>query len=258
MSGEVLTGCWRFLRSPRADGPTNMAIDELLIERAACHGETIVRVYEWSQPTLSFGRNQTAIGVYDRAKLRDEGIAVVRRPTGGRAVLHWREVTYSIAAPVSASLRTTYAAVNNLLVDALRAIGVAAEIAAPGKRAASPSGSPCFEEPSAGELIANGRKLAASAQWRTESAMLQHGSILMENDQSRIASFMVVPVEIPEPATLSALLPVTPAPKLIADAIHEAVRHRHPGLCSLDVSIDDALVRTVANRYRDESWTWRR
>src|SRR3954468_2844114 len=92
---------WKTLLTPARRGVHNMALDEALMERAATSGEWICRVYAWSEPTVSFGRNQAAERHYDRAKLQDRRLAVVRRPTGGRAILHHREITYAVAAPVS-------------------------------------------------------------------------------------------------------------------------------------------------------------
>ena len=115
---------------------------------------------------------------------------MVRRPTGGRALLHHREITYSVTAPVSTrdSLRESYARINRLLVDGLTRLGVAVEVATPRERALPPSAAPCFERPAAGELVVNGRKLVGSAQWRDEGAMLQHGSILVEDDQPLVSA----------------------------------------------------------------------
>src|SRR5436190_13558957 len=100
---------WRLLIVAPRSGAENMARDTALQARAARTGETVFSIYTWSRPTLSFGRNQPASGLYDLAKLRAAKIDVLRRPTGGRAILHHREVTYSVTAPIAvASLRETY------------------------------------------------------------------------------------------------------------------------------------------------------
>src|SRR5262245_64276589 len=90
---------WKFLESPADDGPGNMALDEALMSRATRTGEAVFRVYSWSVPTLSLGRNQRAKGDYDLGAAHERGIAFVRRPTGGRALLHDHEVTYSVTIP---------------------------------------------------------------------------------------------------------------------------------------------------------------
>lgn len=250
---------WGLLRTPPLDGAVNMAIDDVLMEEAARTSTTIVRLYEWSRPTLSLGRNQRAKDVYDLGRLEAESIHVVRRPTGGRAVLHWREVTYSVAAPVSASLRETYDEINQLLVAALRDLGVAAEVARPAKRAPSPTVAPCFEEPTGGEVVVEGRKLVGSAQYRTEHALLQHGSLLLDDDQSRIASLMVGGgPPLPPPATLRSLLDPALEADHVVTAIGEAVRSAHQPYDFVMSDVLRARAAEVANHYRDESWTWRR
>src|SRR5215218_7582778 len=112
---------WRLLLSPPLGGPENMALDEALMARARRTGETVLRVYAWSQPTLSLGRNQRAVGLYHEPTLAERGVDVVRRPTGGRALLHHREITYSVTAPCddASALLTQYERVNALLCSAL-------------------------------------------------------------------------------------------------------------------------------------------
>ncbi|MEO8563668.1 MAG: hypothetical protein ABI601_16440 [bacterium] len=239
-----------------------MALDEALMARARRTGETILRVYGWSAPTLSLGRNQRARDVYRRDLLARRGIAVVRRPTGGRALLHHREVTYSVAAPCSADepLLSAYGAINSLLVKALATLGVPVVVAEPAERASGPTASPCFAEPVRGELTIAGRKLVASAQWRDSGALLQHGSILIDDDQSSIPELMLDPIAAPSPATLRDALGRAPVMAEVADALHDAVR----GSVDRDATpleLDDRLLRDtvrMAERYRDDAWTWRR
>src|SRR4051812_2440297 len=118
-------GRWRLLIAPPRSGAENMARDSALKARAAHTGETVFSVYSWNAPTLSFGRNQPASGHYDPHKLRDSGVGVVRRPTGGRAILHDREVTYSVTAPLDDQLplRETYARINRILQSGLSRLG---------------------------------------------------------------------------------------------------------------------------------------
>lgn len=254
---------WRLIVTPPASGAENMALDEALMQRAEQTGEWVLRVYSWASPTISLGRNQTARGKYDVERVRARGLEIVRRPTGGRAILHDREITYSVTAPVSQAgdLRTSYARINRLLVAALAHLGVAATLAAPSGRAPSPGMAPCFDEPSVGELTVDGRKLAGSAQWRHEGALLQHGSILVEDDQSLLAELAVHPAErIPSPATLEALLGRVPSPDDLAAALASAVReHEDPSAAPLQ--LDDEIgtcASALSVRYLDDAWTWRR
>ncbi|HEY1951547.1 MAG TPA: hypothetical protein VGG76_01980 [Gemmatimonadaceae bacterium] len=258
-------GRWRLLIVPPRSGAENMARDSALKSRAVRTGETVFSVYSWSAPTLSFGRNQPARGLYDLGKLREAGVGIVRRPTGGRAILHDREVTYSVTAPLdeNVALRETYDRINRILKSGLSRLGVRVEAASRSNRAAPPSIRPCFETPSEGELVAEGAKLVGSAQWRDAGALLQHGSILVDDDQSSLPVFArdsepsVAPV--PVPATLQALLGRAPEVNEVAIAMFDAVR-----------SLEDADARELPEdeirdealeyvpHFLDEGWTWRR
>ena len=254
---------WRFIVTPPADGAENMALDEALMERARVTGEWVVRVYSWRTPTISLGRNQTARDRYDLARIRELGLDIVRRPTGGRAILHHREITYSVTGPVAEAggLRHSYDRINLLLAEALRALGADVAIAAPSKRGVSPGMSPCFDEPAAGELTLDGRKLAGSAQWRADGALLQHGSILIEDDQSLLSTLALANgPAVPPPATLAGALDHVPSVNDVSLALGEAIRVVE-GVQPYELSIDEPLrARTTALvvRYVDNAWTWRR
>ena len=254
---------WRLLATPPLAGPENMALDEVLLRRAGATGEAVFRVYAWSSPTLSLGRNQPARDEYDPTALRDHGVSVVRRLTGGRAVLHHREVTYSVTAPASfgAALRDAYLLINEILVDGLQSLGADAAIAAPIGRAPLPSTAPCFEEPTEGELVLGARKLVGSAQYREGDALLQHGSILVEDDQLLVPSLLRVAVAPPPPpATLRDAIGRIPALDEVAAALFDAVRAREDRDATAFVPDHafTAVVAAAADRYRDEAWTWRR
>ena len=242
-----------------------MARDTALQARAARTGETVFSIYSWSAPTLSFGRNQPAVGLYDIEKIRASGVDVVRRPTGGRAILHHREITYSVTAPVADAppLRETYARINRILTAGLNQLGVSVDVAAPSQRAAAPSSRPCFQTPVEGELIARGNKLVGSAQCRDDGALLQHGSILVDDDQSSLPEFAAGAsaqhASIEAPATLLALLGRAPDSSELARAMFDAVRSlEDPDATELaeDNIRDEALARVP--HFLDEGWTWRR
>jgi lipoyl(octanoyl) transferase len=254
---------WRTLVSRPADGAENMAIDDALLDRARDSGECVLRLYEWARPTLSFGRNQTARGYYDLVRARELGIDFVRRPTGGRAVLHHRELTYSVTAPSAlfGSLRASYTRVNRLLVMALRRLGVGASVAPHLARAPAPGIRPCFDEPSAGELVLGDRKLVGSAQWRDADAFLQHGSILVEDDQGLASALLTSPPDPPPAAaTLREALGHAPAARDLADAFSDALVTLEDAEAS-PLVVDAALERRFAAarvRFLDDQWTWRR
>lgn len=254
---------WRLHATPPLGGAENMAVDEALLRRAATTGEAVLRVYAWAEPTLSLGRNQPGRGQYDEAMLARRGVAVVRRLTGGRAVMHHREVTYSVTAPESPgeSLRDAYARINRVLVRGLQALGVRATLAVPAARAPIPSTAPCFEEPTEGELVLGGRKLVGSAQLREGGAMLQHGSILIEDDQLLVGSLLKEPgPPPPPPATLHEALGRVPPLLEVADTLFDAVRELEDADAS-ELVVDPPLrsdIDLALHRYRDADWTWRR
>jgi lipoate-protein ligase A len=242
-----------------------MARDTALQARAARTGETVFSVYSWSRPTLSFGRNQPASGLYDLEKIRVAGIDVVRRPTGGRAILHNREVTYSVTAPVedAAPLRETYSRINRILQNGLSRLGVTVVAATSTERASVPSVRPCFETPAEGELVAQGSKLVGSAQYRDDGALLQHGSILVNDDQSSLPDFAAKwsakSGSVPAPATLHALIGRSPDAAEVAEAMFDAVRSLEDADA---IELDEDEVRDAAlqqvSHFLDEGWTWRR
>lgn len=252
---------WRFVVTPPAEGPSNMALDEALMRRAARTGEGVFRVYGWSSPTLSLGRNQRARGCYDDRAARDLGVSFVRRPTGGRALLHHREVTYSATLPVAdaSGARAAYAFINGVLLSALRRLGVnaghpaAAVSLAPGLR-------PCFDAPSAHEIAVNGRKLVGSAQWRHGGALLQHGSILIRDDQPLIEGLLTTPLDgrATSAATLADSLGFDPALDDVSAALRRGLEDAlgtRTDTRAPDVEADAERLRA---RYVDDAWTWRR
>lgn len=254
---------WRLLLTPPAGGAQNMALDEALMSRARDTGEFTLRVYSWLDPTLSLGRNQSARRVYDVDRIRRRGLRVVRRPTGGRAILHHREITYSVTAPAAdaGDLRESYDRINRVLVAGLERLGVRTEIASPAERAMPPGPSPCFDAPAAGELVLDGKKIAGSAQWRSDGALLQHGSILVEDDQSALADLMLDPrASVPPPATLAAALGHSPSPRMMADALAAAVKQiedPRAGELTLEPEVR-ARAEALVVHYEDDAWTWRR
>ena len=231
--------------------------------RAEERRECFVRVYEWARPTLSLGRNQTARGKYDLARANALGIDVVRRPTGGRAVLHYREITYSITAPVEGigGLRASCETFNKILVYALVRMGVAATTAKPAGRAPTPDTLPCFDVATQGEIVASGRKLVGSAQVRERGALLQHGSILIEDDQDLASQLVLCPPGVAnKPATLLEELGRTPAAIELADAMVAALGVE-TGRAVRPLTIDASLAKSAAElhvKYESNDWTWRR
>lgn len=256
---ELARLTWRTLLTPPLPGAENMASDMALMDRARATGEAVIRVYSWSAPTLSFGRNQKTAG-YDRAGLERAGLALVRRPTGGRAILHHHEITYSVTAPAAPTepIAAAYSWINELLLAALRSLGVDAELARPAARARVPDENPCFAEPAAGEITARGRKLVGSAQYRHDSALLQHGSILVEDDQSAMATLAGTSPSA-SPATLKEALGRRPEPREVHDALADALASSTGARpAALPTSGLTPAIERHARLFRDPQWTWRR
>jgi lipoate-protein ligase A len=241
-----------------------MARDVALMGRARETGEIVFSVYGWTRPTLSLGRNQRANGCYDLERMREMGVDIVRRPTGGRALLHHREVTYSVTSPLDhdESFRESYERINRILLAGLRRLGVPASVADSTTPALAPTDIPCFATPARGELVSDGRKLVGSAQWRDERALLQHGSILIENDQSLIPLLSIGSDNheaVPTPATLASALGRAPDAAEVSAVLFDVVR----ALEDADaVVLDESEVRSrmlaELPRFENELWTWRR
>lgn len=262
-------------------GAENMALDELLLLRVRDTGRPVLRLYRWEPACLSLGRNQPARGLLDPAAAATRGLDIVRRPTGGLAVLHDREITYCAALPVGllGSPRATYHALNRALAQGLRRLGVPAGVVrarapAPAPRASLPSSgylgaatreARCFGAALPGELAVEGRKLVGSAQRREGRVLLQHGSVLLDGDQGVVAElFHHAPPgfdgsRVP-PTTLAEILGAPPAAERVIDAILEGVQATIGiRLAGTALSPGEAeRLPELVERYRSREWTWRR
>ncbi len=188
---DYLHTTWRLLRCGPANGATNMAIDEA-IARAVAAGlaPPTLRLYAWAPPCLSLGRAQPLADV-DLEARRAAGFDLVRRPTGGKAILHADELTYSVIVPeseprVAGGIIESYRRLSKGLVCALEELGVPHVAISQRAERRSPDSPVCFEEPSDYEITAGGRKLVGSAQMRARGAVLQHGAIPLDGDIARI------------------------------------------------------------------------
>jgi lipoyl(octanoyl) transferase len=184
---------WKLLHTGANTGAYNMALDEkLLAWSQAGEKVPVLRFYTWDPPTVSLGRFQKIETTVDTAACRKHGIDVVKRVTGGRAVLHREELSYSIIARVDNPLFPdgvlgTYRTIASCLAAGLQNLGIPAEIVARGsaraslaeKREKNPA---CFSSSSWYEIVVNGRKIIGSAQRRLSHSFLQHGSIFMDFD----------------------------------------------------------------------------
>jgi len=270
--GAEMPAEWRTIRSAPASGAYNMALDSALMAAATERGFGVWRTYAWSTPTVSFGRHESIRQRFTAESLAAAGLDAVRRPTGGRALLHDAEVTYSVTLPISDSTpwKAVYSAINNILLSALQSMGVAAELVPESATSpVRPDGPVCFEEPSPGEIVVRGAKLSGSAVWRERGAYLQHGSILLHDSQQRLQAAMIPSAGatvVPRAASLATCLPSVPDADAVATALENALRRaladRHsPGgsVTRDDGALPDAgLIGRHEERFRDPTWLWRR
>jgi len=175
-----MTDTIRLLQDLPAPGAWNMAVDEVLLDRAVRERTACWRFYAWSEPTLSLGYFQD---YKDRWAHDASGrCPVVRRLTGGGAILHDAELTYSVVLPsdhpLAAHRDRLYQTVHGCLIEALARLGVRAETCG-GTARAGREPLLCFQRRSPGDVLLGGVKIAGSAQRRREGAVLQHGSLLL-------------------------------------------------------------------------------
>lgn len=175
-----------------------MAVDETLLEDIEA-GEPVLRTYSWEPPALSFGYGQQPWREVDLDQCRAAGIEVVRRLTGGRAVLHWEELTYSVICrednpQCGGTISHTYCRIGEALVEGLRLFGVEAALERAQPRALRPRergvSEPCFASLARWEVKCGGRKLIGSAQRRVRGAILQHGSLLIGPQHRRLLELL--------------------------------------------------------------------
>jgi len=176
---------WRLLIDGPRRGAWNMAVDETLLEGVS-RGRVppTLRFYQWAPPCLSLGYFQPLSAV-DVDACRKAHVDIVRRPTGGRAILHHRELTYSVALPLRAlepesGVLQSYYRLSLGLTNGLRRLGVETSLAPTLPLREAVHGPACFDEPSDHEILFLGRKLVGSAQVRRNGSLLQHGSVLFQ------------------------------------------------------------------------------
>jgi lipoyl(octanoyl) transferase len=183
----------RVIYDPALAGDVNMATDQAIMEAVGDRRQTpTLRLYRWYPACLSLGYTQSVRDV-DFERLDQRSWSIVRRPTGGRAILHTDELTYSISLPqdhflAQGDILTSYRRLSEALQGMLKRLGLSSESAPHGKRGSN--GPVCFEIPSAYEITIGGRKLIGSAQVRRAKAVLQHGSLPLEGDISRICEVL--------------------------------------------------------------------
>jgi lipoate-protein ligase A len=252
---------WQLLVDRPRAGYENMARDQGLLDLAQREGIAVVRLYSWQPFCISFGRHEPALRRYDREKITAQGLDTVRRPTGGRAVWHARELTYAVAAPleVFGSLRDAYREIHLLLSRAVGALGVSPTLAtAPGRTASLDSGA-CFASPAGGEVMVDGAKVIGSAQLQQGDAFLQHGSLLLEDSQDMVHGVTRGSPPDSQDRPLASILGRELSFAEAAGAVQATVAAWAP---QWQPWTGEALLTSAAQaherHFRSPEWTWRR
>ncbi len=269
MTSDYPVTTWRLLNSGHLDGATNMAIDEAISRavRARLTPPTL-RFFGWQPACLSLGQAQPG-GDVDRAACRAAGVDVVRRPTGGRAILHTDELTYSVVAPddephVAGRIVESYRRLSEGLLNGLLLMGVPTRQA---ERLNSPDhdqGPVCFEVPSNYEIVFDGKKLVGSAQMRKAGVVLQHGSLPLYGDIARISLYLTPrpdPERVRQRATtveaaLGHVVDFDAAAQWMAAGFAQALNlHLEPGVLTPEEQRWTEELRR--EKYAADEWTYR-
>lgn len=260
---------WRLIVEPRPlPGTRNMAVDEHLFCRARTEPETFLRFYQWTRPTASLGATQSVERVADLEFCRRNGVDIVRRITGGKLVLHHREVTYSVAsADVEAfgsTLAESYRRISQGLMRGLEIMGLAPQLADASPPDYIRGTMPCFAYPARDEVELGGRKIIGSAQKRTGAAFVQHGSIPLVKDEALLAAVARPGVREGEGSNMTSLSEALGREVVFAEAAERFAAgmaeffgvRMEPAV--LDAAEEKDVARLESARYASDDWTFRR
>lgn len=197
---------WRFIDSGNCSPSYNMALDEALLEwNSQGMIPPVIRFYGWNPATLSVGYFQKAEKEINLDAVKEYGLGFVRRPTGGRGVLHDKELTYSVIVSeehpeMPKTVTEAYRVISEGILQGFRELGLDAYFAVPRTEEEkqglkNPRSAVCFDAPSWYELVVEGRKVAGSAQTRQKGVILQHGSILLDIDEGMLFNLFKYPSE---------------------------------------------------------------
>ena len=256
---------WDLLIDPAPRrGAANMAVDEYLFARLTQEPRTTVRFYSWERPTASLGYAQSIDKVLDLDFCRRNGIDVVRRMTGGKLVLHWREITYSVASSdtiiFTSTLADSYRLISAGLIHGLEKMGLKARLAGSPPASYARGNMPCFAYPARDEIEIDGRKIIGSAQKRTGGWFLQHGSVPLQGDDGLLQRISLVDDEKTswERTSLSEALGREvdrdwAVKRLVKGMAEHFDIHFKPLI--LGEEAEEEIRRLQAIRYESDSWT---
>jgi lipoyl(octanoyl) transferase len=270
---------WRLLVTGPGDGAYNMALDEALLESAIAGGAPVLRIYSWKPPAVSLGYFQELDEGIDRAEISRRGFGLVRRPTGGRAILHKDELTYAVAAREDDiahgdSLMGSYRTISRGIEAGLQMLGVAARLADRSgegrKQDRQTLPTVCFGQPAKVDMLVASRKIVGSAQTRRDGALLQHGSIPVSIDPAEHLAVMPGGLNTNERAAGSAetlaelmcgiadIIGRTPTFDEVAQAL-EAGFVSALGISfvsdELSAAESSATTRLITEKYGNDAWT---
>ncbi|MGV3064663.1 lipoate--protein ligase family protein [Staphylococcus simulans] len=276
-----MTETWNFINSGSHDPFYNMAMDEALLNFVS-RGEIdpVIRFYTWDPATLSIGYFQRLKKEIDIDKVKEKGYGLVRRQTGGRGVLHDKELTYSVIVPEShpkmpKTVTEAYRVISQGLLEGFKLLGFDAYFAVPKskeerEKLKQPRSSVCFDAPSWYELVVEGRKIAGSAQTRQKGVILQHGSILKDIDIDDLFDMFIFKNERLKDKMKQAFIDKAVAINDISDkvvSLEEMEAAFEKGFQKgLDINFkpleltkeQQTEVKELAEKYKSDEWTYRK
>ncbi|WP_059103262.1 lipoate--protein ligase family protein [Shouchella shacheensis] len=277
-----MTEVWRFIDSGKRSPSYNMALDEALLQ---WHSEgkipPTIRFYGWEPATLSVGYFQRVEKEINLEAVKEYGLGFVRRPTGGRGVLHEHELTYSVIVSeehsgMPTSVTEAYRVISEGLLEGFRAVGLDASFSIPStekekEALKNPRSSVCFDAPSWYELVVEGRKVAGSAQTRQKGVILQHGSILLDMEEDKLFDLFNYKNErlrermqrqFSKKAVAINALRETPIDLNEASAAFKKGFEKGLGitleLYELSAEEEESVLSIAKNRYETDEWNYRR
>ncbi|SFD69663.1 MULTISPECIES: biotin/lipoate A/B protein ligase family protein [unclassified Fictibacillus] len=273
---------WLFIDSGNCDPAYNMALDEALL---TWHSEgkipPVIRFYGWNPATLSIGYFQKAEKEINLEAVEKYGLGFVRRPTGGRGVLHDQELTYSVIVTeehpnMPKTVTEAYRVISEGILQGFRNLGLDAYFAIPRTEEEkaglkNPRSAVCFDAPSWYELVVEGRKVAGSAQTRQKGVILQHGSILLDLDEDKLFDLFVYSSERVRERMQKAFKNKAVAMNQLRETPvtqEEAKKAFHAGFeeglqldlqpYTLNEEQQKEVEQIAESRYRSKEWTFRR
>ncbi|QDI92925.1 lipoate--protein ligase family protein [Salicibibacter halophilus] len=273
---------WGFIDSGACSPSYNMALDEMLLHwNSKGLIPPIIRFYEWNPATLSIGYFQKIHKEIDLEAVERHGLGLVRRPTGGRGVLHDKELTYSVIVSedhpyMPATVTEAYRVISTGLLEGFKALGLNAYFSVPSSESEreelkQPRSAVCFDAPSWYEMVVEGRKISGSAQTRQKGVIMQHGVLLIDLDTEQLFDVFLYPNERVrrrmQKAFADKAVPINDLTneKLDAGDIRAAFTEgfeRGLGIQLSRYELTPAQEKDVQelakSRYENEEWTYRR